>query len=78
MPHPRRKSSHAKLRVFDEQSKGMINKEEQRFFAEALRQKLNQAIKNDIDQRYTQEVESTGQFSSIFAGERHANKILPI
>jgi hypothetical protein len=45
MPHPRRKSSHGKFRVFDEKPKGSINKEEQRLFAEALRQKLNQAIK---------------------------------
>ena len=77
IPPRRRKSSHGKFRIFEEprkESPSPGNKEEQRRFASALRQALQQVVKGDT----AQEGESTGQFSSIFAGgERMVpNKII--
>ena len=67
--HKRRNSSHSKFRLFDNFKNHELspkNKEEQRRFAEALRQALCQAA----DRRNkAPEGDSTGQFSSIFTGE---------
>lgn len=81
MPVRRRKSSHGKFRIFQEppkESPSPTNKSEQRRFASALRQALQQFIKGGDAAQEPGAGDSTGQFSSIFAGGDDGRRVLPI